>query len=99
MSNEVVVVKLSTGEELISRCEFMDETVILNKPHILMQVPGPNGQVGFGLAPWIMAGNIEYVTIKNKWVITTVSANSEVGNMYLQQVTGLTLGNPSNLEL
>lgn len=99
MKSDVMVVKLSTGEELVARYTNEEDSFVLDKPHMLMQVPGPNNQIGFGFAPWMMAGDIDKVSISKNWIVTSVPAKSEISDMYLQQVTGLSLGGNSNLKL
>ena len=58
MANDVKVLKLITGEEVIARVsEERSNLLTLEKPMTLQMIP-PNtstGQMGFALVPWIKA--------------------------------------------
>lgn len=99
MSSEVNVIKLTTGEEVICRCTVGSDEVLLKRPHTIMQVPGPNGQVGIALVPWIMAGNDEDISIPTRHVLAQVSSKRELADMYLQQVTGLSLASTDTSQI
>ena len=77
---EVKVIKLSTGEELVSRCEENEDEVILNNPMTLQPIQThQQGTMGMALIPWLMAGKCERVVI------------NQAEKNYLANVTGLTL--------
>jgi hypothetical protein len=93
MANDVKVLKLTSGEELISRMEeSADGFLILEKPMSLQQM-GSNsaGHMGIGLVPWSVAGKIDKITLDNKHVIVILEPKRDMENMYLSAVTGLTL--------
>jgi hypothetical protein len=93
MINDVKVLKLTTGEELISRMEeSSDGFLILEEPRTLQTMaPTASGQVGIGLVPWSVAGKIDKITLDNKHVIVILEPKRDMENMYLSSVTGLTL--------
>jgi hypothetical protein len=93
MANDVKVLKLTTGEELISRMEESpDGFLILEKPMSLKAAP-PNaaGQMGIGLVPWSVAGKTDKITLDNKHVIVILEPNRDMENTYLSSITGLSL--------
>ena len=95
MTNDVKVLKLITGEEVMARVSNDlsngDGLIILNKPMILQAVPGQGGQVGFALIPLFMSGKNENITISIDHVIAQDEPNAKSEKNYLAAVTGLTL--------
>ena len=94
MANDVKVLKLITGEELIARViEEKNNLITLEKPMIL-QMLAPDrttGQIGFALVPWMKAAKNEKVTISTEHIIAEDEASEQTEKNYLQLVTGLSL--------
>ena len=94
MANDVKVLKLITGEEVIARVsEERSDLITLEKPMTLQMLP-PNtstGQVGFAMVPWIKAAKNDKVTISIDHVLVTDEASDQTEKNYLQVITGLTL--------
>ena len=94
MANDVKVLKLITGEEVIARVtEEKNNLLSLKKPMILKMLPPDRttGQVGFALMPWMQAAKNEKVTISTDHVIAQDDPKDQAGKNYLENVTGLTL--------
>jgi len=94
MANDVKVLKLITGEEVIARTNEGENNLIsLEKPMILQMLP-PNtttGQVGFAMIPWMKAAKNEKVLISTEHIIAEDEASEQTEKNYLQVVTGLSL--------
>ena len=94
MANDVKVLKLITGEEVIARVSTDSSNLLtLEKPMTLQMMP-PNtstGQVGFALVPWMKAAKNEKVTISTEHIIAEDEASEQTEKNYLQVVTGLSL--------
>ena len=94
MANDVKVLKLITGEEVIARVsEEHNDLLTLEKPMTLQMIP-PNtstGQMGFALVPWIKAAKNDKTTISIEHVLVTDEASDQTEKNYLQVITGLTL--------
>ncbi len=94
MANDVKVLKLITGEEVIARVtEEENNLLTLEKPMTLQMMP-PNtstGQVGFALVPWIKAAKNDKTTISIEHVLVTDEASKQTETNYLQVITGLSL--------
>ena len=94
MANDVKVLKLITGEEVIARVsEESSDLLTLEKPMTLQMMP-PNtstGQVGFALVPWIKAAKNDKTTISIEHVLVTDEASNQTEKNYLQVITGLSL--------
>ena len=94
MANDVKVLKLITGEEVIARVsEEHSNLLTLEKPMTLQMMP-PNtstGQVGFAMVPWMKAAKNDKVTISIEHVLVTDEASSQTEKNYLQVITGLSL--------
>ena len=94
MANDVKVLKLITGEEVIARVSEENSNLLtLEKPMTLQMMP-PNtstGQVGFAIVPWIKAAKNDKVTISMEHVLVTDEASNQTEKNYLQVITGLSL--------
>ena len=95
MANDVKVLKLITGEEVIARIneEKNVDLVSLEKPMILQMLPptSSTGQVGFAMIPWMPAAKNEKVSILIEHIIAEDEASDQTEKNYLQVVTGLSL--------
>ena len=93
MANDVKVLKLITGEEVIARVTEEENNLIsLKKPMTLQMLPPTStGQVGFALVPWMKAAKNEKVTISTEHIIAEDEASEQTEKNYLQVVTGLSL--------
>ena len=94
MANDVKVLKLITGEELIARViEEKNNLITLEKPMIL-QMLAPDrttGQIPFALVPWMKAAKNEKVIISTEHIIAEDEGSEQTQKNYLQLVTGLSL--------
>ncbi len=92
MANDVKILKLITGEEVMARIEQKETMLVLDKPMTLQQIPNPQtGQIGIALVPWFMSGKNENITISISHVIAQDVPKSAPEKNYLAAVTGLTL--------
>ena len=92
MANDVKILKLITGEEVMARIEQKETMLILNKPMTLQQLPNPQtGQIGVRMIPWFMSGKNENITISIDHVIAQDEPKQQSEKNYLASVTGLTL--------
>ena len=94
MANDVKVLKLITGEEVIARVsEEHNDLLTLEKPMTLQMIP-PNtstGQMGCALVPWMKAAKNNKTTISIDHVLVTDEASDQTEKNYLQVITGLSL--------
>jgi len=95
MANDVKVLKLITGEEVIARIseEERSDLITLEKPMTLQMIPPTTstGQVGFAMVPWIKAAKNDKTTLSIDHVLVTDEASDQTEKNYLQVVTGLSL--------
>ena len=94
MANDVKVLKLITGEEVIARVsEEHNDLLTLEKPMTLQMMPPTTstGQVGFAMVPWMKAAKNNKATISIDHVLVTDEASDQTEKNYLQVVTGLSL--------
>lgn len=84
--NDVVSIKLSSGEELVGRLvEEGPEVIVLNKPLMLSMTPK-----GMGLAPYMFTVNPEsQITFKLANIITIVKTMETMAKQYIESTTGL----------
>jgi len=93
MTNDVKVLKLITGEEVIARVtEEKNNLITLEKPMTLQMLPNTStGQVGFAMVPWMKAAKNDKVVISVEHILVTDGASDQTEKNYLQVVTGLSL--------
>ena len=94
MANDVKVLKLITGEEVIARVtEEKNNLITLEKPMILQMMPPDRttGQIPFALVPWMKASKNDKVVISVEHILVTDGASDQTEKNYLQVVTGLSL--------
>ena len=95
MANDVKILKLITGEEVMARVsdDLSDGggLVTLDNPMTLQAVPSQAGQIGFALVPWLMSGKSEKITISIDHIIAEDVPKDQAEKNYLAQVTGLSL--------
>lgn len=84
---DIVVMKLSTGEEVIANKTGENSYEKIR----VFQVMHDGQQVRAGLMPWIMSDPDAEVTINNNSIITTLSAPLEMEQSYLKQTSKLDL--------
>ena len=93
MTQEVYVLKLKSGEELIARIdtEYMKTTIVLDQPMGIQVMMQQGGKPGFAMIPWMMACDDKKFTIDINEVLKKGKARNEMEKQYLSAVTGLSL--------
>ena len=101
MENNIKVLKLITGEEIISRVTESDinitendevDLLILERPMSLTLIkPNTTGQMEIGMSNWIVAGKSDKITIEVKHILVILDPTSEIEKSYLSTITGLAL--------
>ena len=94
MANDVKVLKLITGEEVIARVsKEHSDLLTLEKPMTLQMIPPTTstGQMGFALVPWMKAAKNDKTIISIEHVLVTAEASDQTEKNYLQLITGLSL--------
>lgn len=86
--NDVVSLKLTTGEEVIGRFDSEnDSIIILNKPLSFVMA-----EQGLSLGPFMISANKDdKITISKLTVIAIIKTNELIAKQYLKQSTGLVL--------
>ena len=85
--NDIVSLKLTSGEEMVARLEAETETEItIVKPYML--IANPDGQVG--LAPFMFTVTPDAkFKLKINNVICIVKSAKDASDMYVKQSTGI----------
>ena len=93
MAQEVIALKLSSGEEIIARVENRDdEAITLDRPMMVVLTPSPDGQgIGIQMMPWLASNQDATARVFNSHVIATVAPNGELEKGYLQQTSRIQL--------
>lgn len=91
---EIKLVKLVTGEEILTKCEWVANNLVLNNP-VKLQL-SPKGVAMIPLSPF-MKENAK-INIEDKNVLYTVDPDEDVVNAYNQQFGGIVIA-PAGLSL
>jgi len=75
---EVKIVRLSSGEELIAKCDESETSVKVKNPAML--VPMQQGQLG--MMPWLAYADYNDIEIDKKFIMFTVRPQVELMNQY-----------------
>ena len=100
MKNEVKVLKLTTGEEVIARVTESDiqitegdgvDMLILEAPMKITAAPKPDGTMEMGMIKWIEASRSAPIDIEIKHIVVIVDPTDKMEKTYLSWLTGVTL--------
>ena len=91
MSQKVVALKLSTGEEIIGRVENRTEqTITVDRPNIIGLVPSQGG-IHIQLMPWFASNQTGSVEINAAHVVGETEPAGELEKGYLEKTSGISL--------
>jgi hypothetical protein len=98
--NDVVTLKLITGEELIAR--LVDQTngkITISKPMIVNLGQDRTGNIGIQMLPYfILTGNPDAkLTLDEKNIIVMTISNDQAKNSYTQSSSGITVASGFSL--
>ena len=101
--NDIIGIKLSTGEEVVARFEKFDsatnqKTLYIVKPTVLTLNP-QNGQAM--LIPWLMSLDVhssESVTVSQDQIVAMYKPSKGIADVYLQGSSGIAMPNRSDTE-
>ena len=94
MTNNVKILKLVTGEEVVARVKegVMLKIFTLDNPMILESIPNhQTGQIAITMIPWMKVAKCEKITISTEYILAEDDPEEEAEKEYLSTVTGLTL--------
>lgn len=93
MSQNIVVIKLITGEEVIGRLENeSDTTITISKARVIQMVQTGPQAMGMAMVPYLASnidGDIEFV--RTAVIVGPIEPSDEAGKPYLQQTTSIAL--------
>lgn len=87
--NDVVTLKILTGEELIATYDSETDSVVsVHKPATLAQ-----GPQGMGIIPWMMSAKADKIELNKNTVIAMAPTDTEIAKAYSQATTDIQLVN------
>lgn len=99
--NDVIVVKVSNGDEIIAKMVDQSSThLVISKPMLMILSQDPStGQPGISMVPfWMVGGERDSnYPINLSHVVCVVKANKEAASSYVSQTSGLTIPRSSGL--
>ena len=101
--NDIIGIKLSTGEEVVARFEKFDsatnqKTLYIVKPTVLTLNP-QNGQAM--LIPWLMSLDVhksDPVAVSQDQIVAMYKPSKGIADVYLQGSSGIAMPNRSDTE-
>lgn len=94
-TNDVIVIKVSNGDELIAK--LVDQTathLVVSKPMLMILSQNPStGQPGISMVPfWMMGGEKDAsYPVDLSHVVCMVKASKEANNSYVSQTSSLAI--------
>lgn len=90
--SDVVVYKLSTGEEILGKVQSSDEkNVTLEDVRIVVVSPNQSGQFGVSFIPFMFSQPEGEVVINRSTIVGSSTPISDFEKGYLSQVSGIDL--------
>ena len=85
--NEVQLVRLVSGEEVLAKIENLGEATSFDKPHIII----PTQAKGIALMPWCPYSNIQEdgVVVPNDKIMFITTPHDDLVKEYTTMVTGI----------
>jgi hypothetical protein len=102
MKNNVKVLKLVTGEDLITRVtEEQDGIFFIEYPMIVQQAPpDESGRMSLSLIPWSLSGKTEKVVLEAKNILAILEVTDEMAvnyNSVISYEESLVSAQPTNI--
>ena len=92
MSQEVIALKLSTGEEIIARVKAREDYFVLDRPNLIGLAPHPDGRgVGIQMMPWLASNQAGEVKVTYSHIVAETEPHEDLVKGYLKQTTGIEL--------
>jgi hypothetical protein len=81
MTEEIMIVRLTTGEEVVAKVTLVEGTYTLKNPAILV----PTGEGKIAIAPWCFyADEPKGIDVRDLFVVFTAKPENELRNQYSQ---------------
>ena len=88
--SEVIGLKLSSGEEIISRVvERNEDTIVLDRPNMVGLAPMKDGSVSIQLMPWLASNQDGQPAVSLAHVVAEVAPALELEKGYLSKTSGI----------
>ncbi len=93
MTQEVKSLKLTTGEEIISRVKTRNDTfLILDRPNMIGLAPAQGGMgITIQLMPWMASNQDGDITVFVKHIVAETKPDEELEKGYLSRTSGIAL--------
>ena len=93
---EVRIFKMPNGDEIIGSSTGDGSNWYITKPRLVTMSMDQHGHPRLGLMPWVLLAPDEKFPVHTNNILTSVEANKEVTDLYLQQTTSLDLSTRLN---
>ena len=86
--NDIITIKLTTGEELIAKFIEESETELVVERATTMAA---NPQGGLGLVPWMMSAMPEKISLNKSTVLAYTQTVKEIADKFVEATTNIQL--------
>ena len=86
--NDIISIKLLTGEEVIAQFEA-DEEGVLKVSRTSIVAPNPQG--GLGLVPWMMSSAPDSIQINKDTVVTYSKTVEAIADKFIEATTNISI--------
>lgn len=96
--DSTIILKLSSGQEIVGRLLHEDELQLLLKmPMIIHMQRTESNQFGMTLVPYSFAGNVEQVSFSKFHIIAMMPPDPQFAAQYSANLSGITLADSNSL--
>ena len=92
MAQEIIVLKLSSGEEIIARVEAVsNDTYTLDRPMMIGIVQAQDGSLIVQIVPWLASNQDGNCKVYRNLVVAETEPSAELEKGYLSKTSGIQL--------
>ncbi len=92
MSEKIIALKLSSGEEIIARVKDVShDTFTLDRPMIVGVVQAQDGSLIIQIVPWLASNQDGSCKVNRNLVVAEIEPNAELEKGYLTKTSGIQL--------
>ncbi len=92
MTQEVIALKLSSGEEIVARVEGVDnDKYTLDRPQMLGVARAEDGSLVIQMVPWLASNQDGNCVVYKTHVVAEIEPHAELEKGYLSKTSGIQL--------
>lgn len=80
--NNILIIRLVTGEDVVASVTATDTGVVLNKPAGIAIQQSPAGRASVGLVDYLMLSDVKEIYISAEHILFTYAPSQDIYNSY-----------------